>query len=109
MAARKALGIRTQGSDVYRATFGLKETMKADQGLLMAWGGFKGTVRKEARGQHFSMLLWDADDLIDALFESYDRIRDDIRSKLPLQRTWVPVQNGTWGPLWLCPSAIFKT
>lgn len=88
--------VKTGQADVgvYRATFGLKETMKADQGLLVAWGGFKGTVRKEARGQHFSMLLWDADDLIDALFESYERIRDDIRSKLPLQRTWVLVQNG---------------
>jgi restriction system protein len=80
--------------DVYRATFGLKESMLADQGLLVAWGGFKGTVRKEARGQHFSMLLWDAEDLIDALLESYEQIRDDIRSRLPLQRTWVLVHNG---------------
>jgi restriction system protein len=77
--------------EVFRATVGLRETHKADQALLVAWGGFKGTVRREARSQHFSMLLWDADDLIDALFETYDRIRDDIRSKLPLQRTWVLV------------------
>ena len=81
--------------DVYRATYGLKEAMDADQGLLVAWGGFKGTALKEARGRHFSMLLWDADDLLDALFESYDSIRDDIRSKLPLQRSWVLVQNGS--------------
>jgi restriction system protein len=79
--------------DVFRATVGLKETMKADQGLLVAWGGFKGTVRREARGQHFSMLLWDAEDLIDALFASYQQLSDDIRSKLPLQRTWVLVPN----------------
>jgi restriction system protein len=77
--------------DQYRSIFGLKESMKADQGLLVAWGGFKKTVRKEARGQHFAMLLWDADDLIDALFDSYGEIRDDIRSRLPLQRTWVLV------------------
>lgn len=77
--------------EVFRATVGLRETHKADQGLLVAWGGFKGTVRREARSQHFSMLLWDADDLIDALFETYERIRDDVRSKLPLQRTWVLV------------------
>lgn len=81
--------------DVYRATYGLKESMEADQGLVVAWGGFKGTALKEARNRHFSMLLWDADDLLDALFESYDSIRDDIRSKLPLQRSWVLVQNGS--------------
>jgi restriction system protein len=79
--------------DVYRATYGLKEQMEADQGLLVAWGGFKGNVLKEARGRHFSMLLWDADDLIDALFESYDLIRDDIRSKIPLQRIWALVHS----------------
>jgi len=81
--------------DVYRSTYGLKEQMDADQGLVVAWGGFKGSVLKEARSRHFSMLLWDADDLLDALFEAYDRIRDDIRSKLPLQRSWVLVHNGS--------------
>jgi restriction system protein len=88
--------VKTGQADVdqYRSIFGLKESMKADQGLLVAWGGFKGTVRKEARGQHFSMLLWDADDLIDALFEAYEEIREDVRSKLPLQRTWVLVLGG---------------
>jgi len=89
--------VKTGQADVeqYRSIFGLKESMKADQGLLVAWGGFKGTVRKEARGQHFSMLLWDADDLIDALFDAYGQIRDDMRSRLPLQRTWVLVHNNS--------------
>lgn len=79
------------GVDQYRSIFGLKESMQADQGLLVAWGGFKGHVRREAQSQPFSMLLWDADDLLDALFEAYGSIRDDIRSRLPLQRMWVMV------------------
>lgn len=94
LAAPRVVGqVKTGQADVeqYRSIFGLKESMKADQGLLVAWGGFKGTVRREARGQHFSMLLWDADDLIDALFDSYEQIREDVRSQLPLQRTWVLV------------------
>jgi restriction system protein len=81
------------GVDQYRSIFGLKESMNADQGLLVAWGGFKRTVKREARGQHFSMLLWDADDLIDALFEAYGSLRDDIRSRLPLKRIWVLVHD----------------
>ena len=82
------------GIDQYRATFGLKESMNADQGLLVAWGGFRGRVKREARSAHFSMLVWDADDLLDALFDAYDSIRGDVRSKLPLQRAWVLVHNG---------------
>ncbi len=81
------------GLDQYRSIFGLKESMNADQGLLVAWGGFKRSVKREARGQHFSMLLWDADDLIDALFDAYESIRDDVRSRLPLQRMWVLVHD----------------
>lgn len=82
------------GLEQYRAIFGLKESMKADQGLLVAWGGFQGRVKRESRGDHFSMVVWDADDLLDALFESYDSIRGDIRSRLPLQQIWVLVHNG---------------
>jgi len=79
------------GVDEYRAIFGLKESLNADQGLLVAWGGFKGNVRREARAQHFSMLLWDADDVLDALFAVYDQLREDVRSRLPLKRTWTLV------------------
>ena len=81
------------GIDQYRSIFGLKESMQADQGLLVAWGGFKGHARREAQAQPFSMLLWDADDLLDALFEAYGSIRDDVRSRLPLQRMWVMVHD----------------
>jgi restriction system protein len=79
------------GVDEYRAILGLKESFKADQGLLVAWGGFKGSVRREARPQHFSMVLWDADDLLNALFAVYDQLREDMRSRLPLKRTWTLV------------------
>lgn len=79
------------GVDEYRAIFGLKESVKADQGLLVAWGGFKGSVKREARQQHFSMVLWDADDLLNALFAVYDQLREDMRSRLPLKRTWTLV------------------
>lgn len=81
------------GLEQYRAIFGLKESMSADQGLLVAWGGFQGRVKRESRSDHFSMVVWDADDLLDALFEAYDAIRGDIRSRLPLQRTWVLVHD----------------
>lgn len=82
------------GVDQYRSIFGLKESMQADHGLLVAWGGFQGHARREAQAQPFAMLLWDADDLLDALFDAYDSIRDDIRSHLPLQRMWVMVLDG---------------
>lgn len=35
--------------------------------------------------------LWDADSLLDALFETYEELPGDIRSELPLQRVWALV------------------
>jgi restriction system protein len=57
----------------------------------VAWGGFKGKVREEARHAHFSIRLWDADDLLNELFGIYEELPGDIRSELPLQRTWTLV------------------
>lgn len=79
------------GINEYRSLVGIKGHVNADYGLLVAWGGFQGTVRREARQQPFEMLLWDADDVLDALFEVFDRLREDLRSRLPLQRVWALV------------------
>lgn len=79
------------GLNEYRSLLGLKGHLNADYGLLVAWGGFQGRVRHEARQQPFGMLLWDADDVLDGLFDVYERIREDVRSRLALQRVWALV------------------
>jgi restriction system protein len=76
------------GVDEFRSLKGVMESFRADQGLLVAWRGFKGTVRNESRGSFFSVRLWDATDVLDALFAVYERLPDDVRSQLPLQRIW---------------------
>jgi len=70
---------------------GVMSNFGADQGLLVSWGGFKTAAESEARRQFFQMRLWDADDLIDALLENYDRIPEDLRAELPLKRIWTLV------------------
>jgi hypothetical protein len=37
------------------------------------------------------MPLWDADDLLNALFGTYDRLPGDIKSRSPRKRTWTLV------------------
>ncbi len=39
------------GVEQYRAVVGLREGMQADQGLLVAWRGFQGTVRTSPEGR----------------------------------------------------------
>lgn len=82
------------GIEEFRSLRGLVTTLAADQGLLVAWRGFKGTVRAEAKQDYFKMRLWDAEDLLTSLFSIYDRLPESVRSELPLQRVWALVPSG---------------
>jgi len=83
--------VKTGAADVHvlRALEGVCARHRADQGLLVAWGGFAGTSRTEARDRHFTLRLWDADDLIRELCDVYDRLPQDLRAEIPLQQVWV--------------------
>jgi restriction system protein len=90
---RLAIQVKTgqAGVDELRALNGVVAALGVNHGLLVAWGGFKGTVRAEARGDYFTTGLWDANDLLNELVEVYEHLSDDMRSELPLKRVWVLV------------------
>jgi len=76
---------------VLRALQGSMQTFKADQGLLVSWGGFTKAVESEARLSFFSVRLWDANDLIEAVLKNYERLPEELQNELPLKRIWVLV------------------
>ena len=78
---------------VLRELQGVMSTFGADLGLIVAWGGYKGTVEKEATRQFFKIRLWDANDLVQMLQEYYDNLPDAIQAELPLKRIWALVQD----------------
>lgn len=76
---------------------GTMQNVQADQGLFVAWGGFKQSVDREVPAQFFRVRLWDQDDLIGKLLASYDKLDADLRAELPLKRIWAvaaPDQDG---------------
>lgn len=80
--------------NVFRALQGTMSTFKADEGLLVSWGGFTRAVRQEARLSFFSVRLWDSDSLIDAIERLYDKLPDELQAELPLKRVWTLVLEG---------------
>lgn len=74
-----------------RALQGTMATFKADQGLLVSWGGFNSVAEREARLSFFSVRLWNGDDLIDAIPKNYDQLEDELQSELPLKQVWALV------------------
>ena len=67
------------------------QNFKADQGLLVSWGGFNKAVGKEARLSFFSVRLWGANDLIEAILRNYERLPEELQNELPLKRIWALV------------------
>jgi len=73
---------------VLRTLKGTMADFRADQGLLVSWGGFKETLIREARNDYFKLRLWNQEELLDALFADYERLDEDLRAELPLKRIW---------------------
>ena len=45
------------------------------------------------RGQFFRVRVWDADDLIEAVFRNYHKLDKELQAELPLKRAWTLVQD----------------
>ncbi len=73
---------------VLRELQGVMSKFRADQGLLISWGGFTNKTIQEARDAFFYIRLWDAGDLIEAVFKHYERFDDELKAELPLKRIW---------------------
>jgi restriction system protein len=86
-------GVTVSDVTVFRGLQGAMSSFSADYGLLVSWGGFTRSLQQEARQHHFKIRLWDQGDLVDALFDVYDKLPEATQAKLPLERIWVPVQS----------------
>lgn len=74
---------------VVRGLQGAMLSNRSDQGLLVAWGGITKDAKREIRTDRLTMRVWTADDLLDHMFDVYDRLPEETRAKIPLKRAWV--------------------
>jgi restriction system protein len=70
------------------------QNVQATQGLLVSWGGFKQSVRREEAAQFFRVRLWDQKRLIEEIMGAYERLDEDLQAELPLKRIWVLAREG---------------
>jgi restriction system protein len=66
----------------------------ADEGLFVSWGGFKGNVQKELATSFFRVRLWSQKELLEQLFNNYERFDEELRAELPLKRVWMLATEG---------------
>ena len=92
---RLCVQVKSQNSPadvtVYRTLQGTMQSFKAEQGLLVCWGGFNKTVLQESKQSHFMVRLWDSSHLVGAIYRNYERLPAEIQAELPLKRVWTLV------------------
>ncbi len=67
---------------------GAMQSVQASEGLFVSWSGFKSSVHKQASASFFSVRLWTQKELLEALFDNYDKLDEDLKAELPLKRIW---------------------
>lgn len=85
-------GDSSVGREVLDQLKGVMQDFKAEHGLLVSWGGFKSTVISEARRGFFNIRLWNDKKLVQEIESVYEKLPAEIQTELPLQRTWVLVE-----------------
>ncbi len=82
------------GSEVMQQLHGAMNQYGADQGLLVSWGGLSKAGQSQMQNAHMRVTLWEAQDVIDAVLASYEKLPDAIREKVPLKQVWVLADSG---------------
>ena len=82
------------GHPVVTQLQGVMSTHGADQGLLVAWGGLTKPAHDALKSQQLRIRVWEAADVVEAVLRSYERLSEDIRTKLPLKRVWMLASDG---------------
>lgn len=76
---------------IMRELQGVMKNFGATQGLIVAWGGYRQSVAKEAARLFFEIRLWDSGDLVRMIQAHYDGLPDGLQADLPLKRIWTLV------------------
>jgi restriction system protein len=81
------------GAPVVTQLHGVMGTHGAEQGLLVAWGGLSKAANAALGNHHLRVRVWDEQDIVDAVFRTYDHLHEKIRSTIPLKRVWMLVDD----------------
>ena len=82
------------GAPVVNQLHGVMSTYGARQGLLVAWGGLSKQAQEALKTHQLRVRVWQAAEVVDAVLAHYERLDDEIRSRLPLKRVWMLAEPG---------------
>lgn len=63
---------------------------KADQALLVTFGGVTGPAKNKLETEYFNIRVWTMEDILNSVYKNYNRLPNDLRAKIPMKQIWVP-------------------
>jgi restriction system protein len=81
-------------SPVVSQLHGVMSEQGATQGLLVAWGGLTRPAQVVHTANQNRVRVWEAADVVDATLASYEKLSEDIRSRIPFKRVWMLADSG---------------
>jgi restriction system protein len=81
------------GDGVLQQLNGAIHRFKADQGLLVTFGGVTGPAKTYLETQYFNIRVWTIDDILQAIYRHYPALDNEMKARLPLKQIWVPIQH----------------
>ena len=89
---RLCVEVKSESSHIDRPTvdklLGAVTKFGAEAGLFVSWSGFRTNVQKELAGSFFRVRLWSQNELLEALFDHYEQLTEDLKAELPMKRIW---------------------
>ena len=82
------------GAPVISQLQGVMSAYGAHQGLLVAWGGLSKQAVETLKTHRLRIRVWESNDVVDSVLALYEKLDDDIRSRLPLKRVWMLADTG---------------
>lgn len=90
---RICVQVKSGDAPIDRAThdqlIGAMSNHKADYGMLVSWGGFKNSIKKEEANHFFKVRLWTHKEIVQEFLNHYEDLPGDIREAIPLKRIWI--------------------
>lgn len=74
-----------------QSLIGTVQDTQSDYALMVSWNGFTSPVRQRLNELYFRVRFWGREQILDNLFEVYDKLPEEIRADLPLRRAWMLV------------------
>lgn len=78
------------GDAVIQQLDGAIRRFKADQALLVTFGGVTGPAKNKLETEYFNIRIWTMDDILQSVYKNYNRLPNDLRARIPMKQIWVP-------------------